>query len=103
MGTDSFELDAETEGPAGCEFGPTERRPGRADGLRPDFRREAPPYRAVAEFNVVQRVRPVGSLHHLYTIKPILRGAGGCAAVLAESGRPERHLLAVHRRQHSPA
>jgi multidrug efflux pump len=35
----------------------------------------------------IRRLRPVGSLAHLYAVEPVLRRAGSRAAVLAEPGR----------------
>ena len=50
--------------------------------------------REVAGLDVIRRIRPVGSIYHLYAVESVLRGAGSRSAILAKPGRIERHLPA---------
>ena len=60
---------------------------------------------------LVQRLRPSRSLDHLYAAQPVLRRAGSCAPVLADSRRAEVYLpelgecrkRAAQRRRHCAA
>ena len=63
-----------------------------ADELRSRHRGEARPYRTVAGLGAIQRLRPIGSVHHLHPVESVLRGAGSRSPVLAKPGRIERHL-----------
>ena len=47
--------------------------------------------------SALRRLWPVGSFPHLYATEPVLRCAGGCAALLAEPRRAEEYLS-----QHQP-
>ncbi len=42
--------------------------------------------------DALQRLRPAAGLGHLHPAQPVLRGAGGRSAVLADPGRAEVHL-----------
>ena len=53
------------------------------------------PDRAVAGLRALFGVWPVGSFDHLHAAEPVLRGARGCSAVLAEPGRTEEYLPAA--------
>ena len=46
-------------------------------------------HREFARFHSVQRLRPIGSFHHLYATESVLRGARSCSPILAKPGGVE--------------
>jgi len=97
------ERDEATARPAGRELRSAEWRPGNATELRSHHCGEARTDSPGFGLGTVQRLRPVGSIHHLHSAQSILRGAGGCTAVFAKPGRVEGHLLQYVRQQPNSA
>ena len=64
--------------------------------LRSPHRRAAWHHAAVSGQLPLRRLRTVGSLHHLHTAEPVLRGAGSSAALLAEPRGAEEYLSQYH-------
>jgi len=65
-------------------------------------RRAAWHYATVFGSVPLQRLWTIGSLNHLHTVESVLRGAGGGAAVLAESRWFEEYLPQHHRPRDHP-
>ena len=59
LGTDSAGAHEEAARPAGCEYRPAKRRPGRYAHLRPDRRGTSRPNSPVARQFALQRLRPI--------------------------------------------
>ena len=77
----------------------TDPRSAGETGVRPQYRLALRDHNVGDRPDAIRRLRPAGSVDHVYAIEPISRGAGSEARVRQKSFRPERFVYPGRRRR----